>query len=82
MKEKDRIRLLEMVDRGTDFAGLWEELGETEDGTTGREAWWYAEDPVKAVERRLMLQAVSALGAIAFLLLRRDEELWEAWERY
>jgi hypothetical protein len=76
-ERRDTERLMRLIDEATDRSGLFDELAEG-----GSEAFWYDDDPVAAVSRRLLLARSAALGAIAFLLLRRDEEMWEAWRRY
>jgi hypothetical protein len=73
---RDVLRLMELIDKGTDTGGWTDEL------EGGLDVIAYDDDPVRQWERRVRESEVAALGAIAFLLLRQDEEMWEAWERY
>ena len=70
-------RLMALVDAASDMGGWKDDLD-----ADGRDAVAYDDDPVRQWERRVREAEVAALGAIAFLLLRRDEEMWEAWLRY
>ena len=64
-------RLLELISTATDMKGWTDELDSDDIA--------YDDDPVKQWERRVRESEVAALAAIAYLLLRRDEELWDAW---
>jgi hypothetical protein len=74
---RDAQRLMGLIDLATDSLTWVAELD-----ADGRDAIAYDDDPVGQWERRVRESEVAALGAIAFLLLRRDDEMWEAWRRY
>jgi hypothetical protein len=76
-RREEVLRLMKLVDAASDLGQLRDELGED-----GFDSIWYDDDPVAAYKRRIAWMQAAALGAIAFLLLRRDEEMWEAWQRY
>lgn len=67
----DEQRLFRLVDDATDVG--WD----AELSAPGS-------DQVDDEVRGLLIQQrqAAALGAIAFLILRQDESLWEAWTRY
>jgi len=71
MKEPDVHRLLELVDIATDPG--WD------DGLAARRT----RDEDDNFRRDLVQERIaSAIGAIAFLLLRQDEDAWDEWKRY
>lgn len=74
MKDKDRDRIMQLLDAATDEGSRFDELDTDE--------IMYDDDPVKQWERRIRECEVAALGAIAFLLARQDEEVWDAWQRW
>jgi hypothetical protein len=67
------LRLLRLLDAASDFV------------LPGSESW-HDVDPGSADEANLRLDYLraiaSALGAVAFLLLRRDEEMLREWWNY
>lgn len=81
-------RLMELIDLATDRGRLTDEMDKEIDDLV---YYGHAKignvtvtetDPIVVWERRLREMEVAALAAIAFLLLRKDEEMWAEWLRY
>jgi hypothetical protein len=74
MRDEDRERLMKLLDTGTYLGGLYDEIN--------HDAVHYADDPIQAFTARCLEMQAAALGAIAMLLARRDDEILDAWEQY
>jgi len=78
--DRDTSRFLHLMDRATDLDYITDDLGDA-----NSDDLYFGPIPPEteaAFQRRVALCQQAALGAIAFLLLRQDEEMWQAWGRY
>lgn len=77
-RDESALRLMEMIDRATDST-----LSPPADGMLPVEEAYLA-DPefARITDLRLRQAHVGALGAIALLLLRKDEQMWQSWKVY